>query len=421
MKMTKKERYFSIIQQVAAQYYPQTAPKDWKNKDFEVLSNQIWESTNTLISAATLKRIFGKVYTPNDYTPQEATIDALARYCNFVEPESLEVEDAVVAVTTTAGSNRSFFSAKFGLYLAVAFVFLLSIVLYTYFQNGNKRAIASLQLVKKDGNNPVTAHFSVQIPDGKDSVFLDKGDGIKLIPIPPNSKQISCFYEYPNVYFAHLRTRKKVLSDTLVYKHLTNGWESLAYYFHQDLRERYVPMPMNLSVVGDCFHISKGLLHTMGLDTTKIIVTRLDNFKNTNVCGDDFQMSTTLQNTQYWPGVRCNTTIVQVKGSKGTIAFSLVNNGCSYWSYYQMGEITVSGQNEDIGFVSLPLNNWANIRIVNQQKRVQLFCNGKSVFNGLYQQTIGELVGVSIIFHGSGYVKNISLVHPSSPQPIFQF
>ncbi len=421
MKMTKKERYFSIIQQVAAQYYPQKAPKDWKNKDFEVLSNQIWEATNTLISAATLKRIFGKVYTPNDYTPQEATIDALARYCNFVEPELLDLEETEVANTTNTSSNKSTFSAKSWLYWAVASVFVLAFAIFIYFQIGKKQAIASIQMLKKDGNNPVTAHFSVQIPEVKDSVFLDKGDGIKLIPIPPNSKQISCFYEYPNVYFAHLRTRKKVLSDTLVYTHLTNGWESLAYYFHQDLRERYVPMPMNQSVVSDCFHISKGLLHSMGLDTTKIIVTRLDNFKHTNVCGDDFQMSTTLQNTQYWPGVRCNTTIVQVKGSKGTIAFSLVNKGCSYWSFYQMGEITVSGQNEDIGFVSLPLNNWATVRIENHHKKVQLFCNGKSVFNGLYQQTIGELVGVSIIFHGSGYVKNISLVHPSNPQPIFQF
>ena len=54
--------------------------KEWKNRDFQELSFQIKRDTDILISTGTLKRIFGKVKTGENYNPQLTTIEALILY-----------------------------------------------------------------------------------------------------------------------------------------------------------------------------------------------------------------------------------------------------------------------------------------------------------------------------------------------------
>lgn len=57
--------------------------KDWTNKHFNKLADQISESSDIRISSNTLKSLFGKLKYKDDYNPQEATKNALAIFLGF--------------------------------------------------------------------------------------------------------------------------------------------------------------------------------------------------------------------------------------------------------------------------------------------------------------------------------------------------
>ena len=73
--MTKKERFEALLRQIEIKF-GRGVSSEWKNRDFEDLNFEINKKTKTVISALTLKRIFGKIKTTDDYIPQKATIKA---------------------------------------------------------------------------------------------------------------------------------------------------------------------------------------------------------------------------------------------------------------------------------------------------------------------------------------------------------
>src|SRR5580693_606006 len=53
----------------------------WSNRDFDTLSDKIFEVTGVTLSQTTLKRIWGKV--KYDSAPTVTTLDTLARFLGF--------------------------------------------------------------------------------------------------------------------------------------------------------------------------------------------------------------------------------------------------------------------------------------------------------------------------------------------------
>ena len=56
---------------------------EWTNGDYIRLSSILLHATSVQISPNTLKRIFGKLKTPERYYPQKATRDALVQYLGY--------------------------------------------------------------------------------------------------------------------------------------------------------------------------------------------------------------------------------------------------------------------------------------------------------------------------------------------------
>ena len=55
--------------------------EDWKDYDFDQLSNLIFDKTDVRLSVSTLKRVWGKVR--YESSPNTATLNALARYLGY--------------------------------------------------------------------------------------------------------------------------------------------------------------------------------------------------------------------------------------------------------------------------------------------------------------------------------------------------
>lgn len=367
---------------------------DWRNKDFEDLSFEINLKSKILISPATLKRLFGKVKTSAKYTPQESTIKALQIFSGY--------NDDII-------SDKKY-SSKWN-YLVPLIIPLIFVVIWLFKQKMENSELKSCQLglVKIEGNDSASAYFNYSVPKSKDSIFIDFGNNSDLIHVRGANKTISHFYGFPGYFDTKIRTRKKILKEGVKAFVPTTGWKALAHYFNKDLITRYFPVPFNGNVNKGIFHATRKNLASLGIDSTEIVVVRLDNYKKTQVSGDSFTLHSRFKNSSFWPGIRCFSVHYYVIGTKGQVYFKFTSKGCSSVAEYKTGEIYAQGSNKDLTNFTVDLHKWSDIEIKNTNKHVTVMIGDSLAFDGLYTNSIGEILGSTILFHGSGSVDYIYL------------
>jgi hypothetical protein len=75
----------------------------------------------------------------------------------------------------------------------------------------------------------------------------------------------------------------------------------------------------------------------------------------------------------------------------------------------KLSEKTINTNDEDLSNFVFDISEWQNIRLENKNKHIALFINNVKRFTNSYNKGLGEIVGVSVIFHGSGYIKDYLL------------
>jgi hypothetical protein len=402
----KNKDQLSKILQATKRKFGHGSVSDWKNKDFENLSFEILQQTKVLISPATLKRLFGKVKTAHTYSPQETTIETLKKYSGYDKREVVPVR-----------------SKKYGILILLSGVVLILALLYLVYNSNIKKSTSikdcSLTLLKLEGQGPATAFFKYSAPLSEDSIFLDYGDGTQWTPIGGTNRTRSHFYGVPGLMSAMIRTLDQHLTPSTDVFIPTKGWQVLAYYFDKKWIERYYPVPLTSNSKEGIFHTTRTKLATMGLDSTKIIVVQLDNYQETNKPGDSFTLQSRFKNSTFWPGIRCYSVYLNVQGTNGKIMFKFLGDGCSGYGEFITGEKTGDGSSTDLTPFAVGLNDWLRVEIRNDHKNVKVLINNAVAFSGSYENSIGNILGTSIKFHGSGSVDYIYL-KDSDGQMLFE-
>ncbi|PKQ64265.1 hypothetical protein BZG02_05430 [Labilibaculum filiforme] len=393
--MYNQKHSYKKLKRVVERKFAKGKSQFWKNRDYEDLSFVIHQETKILISVATLKRFFGKVKTADDYAPQNSTLEALSGYADVQEKQKSIVNSYKLVLVFSIGLVA----------IACAIWFIAS---NTTSDKSELIQKCTLALVKQEGRCPGTAFFEFTIPTAKENIFLNFGDGTKKLPIKKEQKHAH-FYEYPGNFQAFLQVENTVVSDTVAVFIPTHDWQIFAHYFKPDLIDRYYPVPINKNVCDGVFHASSKSIGSLGIDTSEIVVVRIDCFAKTEFSGDSFRYKTRFKNSSYWPAVRCYSTSLILEGSEGSIQFKFVGEGCSRFSYYQLGEKLVNGNNSDLTNFVVDHNHWVDAEIINKDRNVIVKSNDKVIFSGNYTKSIGKIVGTSVIFHGSGSVDYIHL------------
>lgn len=378
------------------------SPKMWRNRDFEDLSFEIRKATKVLISAATLKRIFGKNKTSETYYPQESTLEALEVYAGDFLSTDIHLKKKLLS----------------GISIVGVFIVFILLFVFNYKKTDETKLQATVVLTKIEGHTPSTAFFNLDIPLSKDPISISFGDGNPDRILSEETSSFSHVYNYPGLFDVLIKKQEQSISDTLKVLVPTSDWQALAHYYQQESSERYYPVPLELAVGENGFHPSGKDLSSIGIDTTQIIVTRLDNFKQTNSIGDNFQLRTRLKNTRYWPAIRCYSAYVNVVGEKGLITLKFTNEGCSGFGEFVLSEKSGKGSNSDLTGLTLNMKEWNDIEIRNQDKLVTVDVAKQTVFEEKYFNSIGKIVGVSLQFHGSGYVDYFELLDGNNA-PLF--
>ncbi|WP_109830924.1 hypothetical protein [Reichenbachiella versicolor] len=376
--------------------------KTWKNKDFEQLSFTIHRQTKILISVATLKRLFGKVKTGQNYSPQPSTLDALKQYSDFdklyAESQEKKYRRAKLLMWSVIG--------------AVVFCIFYLIILNPepVFEKEENLVEGSLTLTKVEGKCPATAFFDVEMEE-TDKVVRVHFDDNSPSKVVNGQKHISHFYPYPGVFRPQMKSNGILVDSSQVVLVETDGWQAISHYFGKQVQARYHPMPFEKSYSDSIFHATKRDISAVGLDTSKVVVVRVDNYERTEYSGDSFHLKATVRNSTFWAGVRCYSVILLVQGTQGKVFIKLVQDGCSGYSDIVLGDVRYFGTKEST-VMATDLSDWLDVEIINQEKNVEVWLGGSRVLKQSYQKSIGDIVGTSIIFHGSGSVRDFELVNP---------
>lgn len=406
--MTKRARLNEIVKCCETRF-DRGDVSTWKHGEFVDLSREIQRETHANLSPNTLKRIFGKIAVDDDYIPQQATLDALKKYGRYTEREVSPPEQEPEPVPQPVpipdiqrpGSSNIF-------YIVIAVIALLTSLLIWQFLKP-KNISGKIRITRTEGHLPSTTTFDLEVPETKDSLFVNFGDKSPLVYITPGKKAAAHLYYFPGYFTASIQTRNKVLFATTNVNIKSDSWIGLVFHNQQDIPNQFNEFPAFKTGRESVFRVSNKDFFKMGLDTTGLLLTRLCNYTPEAYNLDDFIFETTFQNTLLEKNIYCRGTQFQLSGSKGMIRFKFVNPGCSLRVINIVSEQTFNGAVDDLSSFVLDLKRWNTVKLINHYKRLSLYVNDKQIFSGSYQKPLGDLRGLFLEFEGAGLVKNCLL------------
>ncbi|MEZ0540521.1 hypothetical protein [Fibrella arboris] len=376
----------------------------WKHGDFVDLNRAIERDTNTNISPSTLKRIFGKVAVDDDYVPQKATLDALKKYGNYIEPEPLQTP---VSQPTTRSRVNYFYYWKILLITLTVSALLGTVFLIWHLFKPND-SFAKISLVRLEGQLPATTFFELRVSETDDSLFVNFGDKSPLVYIKAGEKSAAHIYYFPGVFTVSVQTRSQTIATTSAYIR-SDKWIGFACHRQDDIPVHFYAFPVNKNKGDSVVQVTTNQLTKMGLDTTGPILTRFCNYTPMADNADDFVFETTFKNALPDKAIYCRSTQFQLTGSNSMIRFKFVSSGCSLRALNVVSEQTFKGSKSDLSRFVLDLNNWNTVKLINHHRQVALYVNDKQIFTGTYQRPLGTISGLFLEFEGTGSVKNCYL------------
>ncbi|NLR62412.1 hypothetical protein HGH93_30250 [Chitinophaga polysaccharea] len=430
MDEIKDRRYIKeIIREYNARFASWGPSDSWDLDQFKTLENMIFELTNTMVSANTLKRFFQQ----RTGNPQLATRDVLCRllgytgYIDFVmkktqkeEPQaaSTDTADKPILLPETVQAPQEPPSAPVKpksrrlIYFLIALLLLIGAgLLYTLkiSDSYTKYQLSKIAFAASDtkGMNPLTVTFSYDIPSG----LLDD---IQLIFEEPNGDtlskklsrpvgQVNATYIFEGDGFCHLQYKGKTFK-TIGIEIRKPGWSvftrnerkgifrtaPIRQAYHKD---GYVSMPLD-SVVPEA-----RLNH---LFVSYVF------YKEQLVNGDNFMLEARVRNSALENAIPRSDVMLYILSDSGRHGFALNEAGYAYIKFIS-GEKTIMGDEYNLSGLNFNASEWHVMGIRVENKKSAFYLDGKRIWNIDYNKPIGEANEIILRFKGCGAVDYVKL------------
>lgn len=112
-------------------------------KDFDFLSDCIFNECHQMVSVSTLKRIWGYVQT--DSTPRSSSLTPLAQYIGYSDWEDYVSKQEAIHPNTVAKTSKNIYRRLAFILIPLTIVFLLLFYLYASFSNTNSTPVHQQQ------------------------------------------------------------------------------------------------------------------------------------------------------------------------------------------------------------------------------------------------------------------------------------
>lgn len=388
----------------------------WTNKDFEILSEKIYEKAGMLISYQTLRRLFGKVTTSSNYKPQLETKNALAIFIGYKDWDTFKqahllppapTAPVAVAENQIPAARKEKTITRNMLLGAFAVIVLISMTAYYLFQDKPSGPV-SFRVQHVSGKVPLNVifHYDVSKVDS-DSIFLNFGNGIEKMLLPKNQKTVTMSYLVPGLYRAVLKADDKVLGAEIIHAQ-SAGWSGIVYtnndyFFLQD-------KSMIKNGVMAYLPEAKGLLRSdLYQPLKKNALVEFNNFKDFGIDGKSFVFETRLQVVVPDSGQYCYKVLIKVKGEHYPVRAAFVSTGCNSDALLQFGEVVMEGKYNDLTFMGQPFTQWHTVRLEVKNNQGKLFLDNVLLNSTAFKENIGNIKGLSFRLREYGAVDYVKL------------
>ncbi|MGO3110084.1 hypothetical protein [Sphingobacterium sp. JB170] len=388
---------------------------DWQSQDFENLSDQIFIETKTIISASTLKRIWGKVQYKSK--PNLGTLDTLARFIShqnwrdFVKSCSKEAISDSPSVSLKSTVTKS--ASK---YYRLLLILVLTVFLVGFFlqmKTSNPLQFNNLKFESRTVTVgvPNTVIFNYDASKSNaDSVFIQQNwDETRRVRVDKFHHEHASVYYLPGYYRAKL-----VLNDSIVKEHdvfiESEDWlgvlsrDSIPFYFPKEIYNH-----------GDWYGISQKELNQdlndYNIEIPSFILTHVN--QSLIVDSRSFSLSLNVQNTFEHPASPCRRTDLILLGTVGAIIIPLSKPGCVGETKLRIGDLFMDGKYHDMSAFGVDYSSPVKLECSADSGIIEIKLNNEIAYEGRSYKGIGNIVGVRIKFQGAGRFDSFKLTKTS--------
>jgi hypothetical protein len=387
--------------------------EEWKDYDFKLLQKEIHTSSGVTISTHTLKRLFGKLSSHTDYTPQYATLDALAIYIGFESWESFlkhsahEVEGAHnLNISREPNSFSKKKSAKQAMFLPLMILIIIITTAIALFIFKYRNPAVIFKVMNREGIVPHTVSFELDISRfGARQVFVDfdfvhPQDG-GLFLVEPEQKLLNHTYQVPNIYYPKLMLDNKVIASEMVVVE-SNDW--VIFYNKPNEPKYWVNNMFQNPEYNDYMTFSKQDIARHNRDTLDIFYTVHRKIMDFGLSGDNFKFEMKFKNSVQNGGISCFDSRLSILCEQQNLFIWMVEPNCNQYCRLKYGEKNYFGRDSDLSFLAMDLSDWLVMRVEVVDKSLSIYMNNEKTYEGLYKEVAGDIKGLQMRFKGSGMV-----------------
>jgi hypothetical protein len=403
------------------------ASAQWKQRDYEHLSDLIYAKTGTRLSLSTLKRLWTGQFSN---APQSATLDALAQFAQFKSWNEFRSSATIAKSTLENEPTNKPKRNQSNLWSGLVVSLILGSVILLFLKNhsGNKSKQTTSVELKQEVNFshkilaeglPNTVIFSFDLSQIKeDSLFFQQSWDYKTrVQIPAKSRNFSSIYYYPGYHSAKLFAGKTQIAEQKVHIK-TNGWQGLASSVANEAMPVYLKNPVHDGML--YAPLDEQPIQQFLTDNSEFNVRYYNISDFQDVTGDNFLLTAKIRNDIKHGGLTCQDVRFYISCESGMIIVPFCVPGCVANLNLLASNHYLAGQNNDLSALGINLSEWQKIFISSDTKKLHIKTPSGEL-STTYNQSLGGIKGLIIEFHGSGAIDEISLGNVLDEKPKYKW
>lgn len=382
----------------------------WTNKDFQELSERIFERTRQQISVTTLKRVWGRA--ERVANPSGATLDILAEFAGYDSWRKFRQQQAATLPPSGGLLGKPVPKAKRKMVGAV--LLLAALLSLAWYAMKNKEPLLPDPLLTDDvrfsfekvtTGYPNTVIFRYDVGDlPYDSLTIQQSwDTRKQIALIEPQGLATTTYYYPGYFLTKLLMNGHIIREKSLYIP-TQGWQGIVRESDTEfayLRPNQLRFDSLLTVMPDVLtrlnQHSKSLLYLANLTN------------DPSIDGRHFSLDAEFRMAQPTDRSACQHVRLTVTGTKEVLGFHFTVPGCVGDLLFILNKEMVSGRDHDLSAFGLDFSKWTECRIDVQDNRLLVSLNGDEVFVHSLTSDIGQVGGVQWTFEGIGEIRRLAM------------
>jgi hypothetical protein len=407
--------------------------ENWTNQDFENLSEKIFEKTQVRLSVSTLKRIWGKVR--YDSSPTPATLNVLAKFVGLENWRSFqqaqETQVSSLATETVSAAKLVSLPKKSYRWVAIIGVIIVGAISIYALVKG-KAPVTEKNEVKGTGDTVNVLFTARKVTDdlpnsvvftydasgfNADSVFIQQSwDPRRRQKVSQTGREHTSIYYRPGYFLAKLVINDRIKAEDVVFIK-TQGWRGMIDMGGPDNTPPVYLSKKEMTTTGGLGIASSTLRDKIG---TPVFNERGVSFHNVrefdSLMGDAFRFDVSLRNSSTIEECICRMVEITLLTKDGAIIVPLSAKGC----ISKIGVLTpdgwIGGDTNDLSAFGVDFKDFEHVTVEVKNKNFEVSLNEKSILKRtLPNGSVGEIVGIRIVFEGTGEIRDIKL---SSPEKV---